>query len=287
MRIGASRPRAARSTRPAPKIRRMPLRPAMPKEAHQRADGQDPVGGEGGQHPAGQRDGQREKGQQGRAPSAERHVQQQDDQRQRDDTGGEQPRPRRLLLLVLAEQLNVVAAGKSCSAGSRLRRGAQPSAAAGLLLVVVPQRARRARRRGPPRRGRAGAVGFPVLAQPTALRLVLVIAASAALTVGTLTHRQAAFVLGAGTLLVVVIERLSPCAPLLPRWVAVATQVPAAARGGCHLRAASAAGPRGRGLGRPDALGARRRLMSGRSLVPEQFARLEPVDQAGRGKGRD
>ena len=53
-----------------------------------------------------------------------------------------------------------------------------------------------------------------------ALRLVLVVAAAAAVTVaGTLLHRQAPFVLGAGTLLLVAVGRLGPYAPLLPRWI--------------------------------------------------------------------
>jgi predicted membrane channel-forming protein YqfA (hemolysin III family) len=63
-----------------------------------------------------------------------------------------------------------------------------------------------------------------VVAEPTALRLVGVVAAAAALTVaGALTHRQAPFVLGAGALVVVVLGRLAPYAPLVPRWVTLAT----------------------------------------------------------------
>ena len=41
--------------------------------------------------------------------------------------------------------------------------------------------------------------------------------------VGTLTHRQAPFVVGAASLAVVVIGRLSPYAPLLPRWLTLGT----------------------------------------------------------------
>jgi hypothetical protein len=63
-----------------------------------------------------------------------------------------------------------------------------------------------------------------VVAEPTALRLILVVAGAVVLTVtGTLAHRQAPFVLGAGALLFVVVGRLAPYAPLLPRWVTLAT----------------------------------------------------------------
>ncbi len=63
-----------------------------------------------------------------------------------------------------------------------------------------------------------------VVAEPTALRLVGVVTAAAALTVvGALTHRQAPFVLGAGALAAVVLGRLAPYAPLVPRWVTLAT----------------------------------------------------------------
>ena len=64
-----------------------------------------------------------------------------------------------------------------------------------------------------------------VVAEPTALRLVLVVTAAALLTVaGTLLHRHAPFVLGTGVLLVVVaVGRLGPYAPLLPRWVTLGT----------------------------------------------------------------
>jgi type VI protein secretion system component VasK len=62
--------------------------------------------------------------------------------------------------------------------------------------------------------------GLVVVADPTALRLVLVVVAAAALTVaGTLLHRQAPFVVGAATLLVVTVGRLAPYTPLLPRWI--------------------------------------------------------------------
>ncbi|PZA18995.1 SCO7613 C-terminal domain-containing membrane protein, partial [Modestobacter versicolor] len=62
-----------------------------------------------------------------------------------------------------------------------------------------------------------------VAGSPTALRLVLVVAGAAALVVaGTLLHRQAPFVLGAGALAFVVVSRLGPYAPLVPTWVALA-----------------------------------------------------------------
>jgi hypothetical protein len=52
------------------------------------------------------------------------------------------------------------------------------------------------------------------------LRLVLVVGVAVTLTVaGTLSHRQAPFVLGAASLAFVVLGRLGPYAPLLPRWI--------------------------------------------------------------------
>jgi hypothetical protein len=98
-------------------------------------------------------------------------------------------------------------------------------AAAGLLLVAVP-RLRAGARSWAAEGAAVGVALVPsavvVVAEPTALRLVLVVLAAAALTVaGTLRHRQAPFVLGAGTLLVVTVGRLSPYAPLLPRWVSL------------------------------------------------------------------
>jgi hypothetical protein len=63
-----------------------------------------------------------------------------------------------------------------------------------------------------------------VVAEPTALRLVLVLAAATVLTVvGTVLHRQAPFVIGAAVLVVVTVGRLAPYAPLLPRWVTLGT----------------------------------------------------------------
>jgi hypothetical protein len=100
-------------------------------------------------------------------------------------------------------------------------------AALGLLVVALPQL-----RGGAPSWAAEGAAAgvalvpsaLVVVAEPTALRLVLVITAAAALTVaGTLLHRQAPFVLGTGVLLLVAVGRLGPYAPLLPRWVTLGT----------------------------------------------------------------
>jgi hypothetical protein len=96
-------------------------------------------------------------------------------------------------------------------------------AAVGLLLVAVP--ALRAGARSWAAEGAAVGVALVpsalvVVAEPTALRMVLVLAAATALTVaGTFLHRQAPFVVGAGVLFVVALGRLAPYAPLLPRWV--------------------------------------------------------------------
>jgi hypothetical protein len=96
-------------------------------------------------------------------------------------------------------------------------------AAAGLLLIAVP--GLRAGARSWAAEGAAVGVALVpsalvVVADPTALRLVLVVAAAAALTVGgTVLHRQAPFVIGAVTLLVVTVGRIAPYAPLLPRWL--------------------------------------------------------------------
>ena len=99
-------------------------------------------------------------------------------------------------------------------------------AAAGLLVVALPSL--RAGARSWAAEGAAVAVAllpsaFVVVAAPTALRLVLVVAGAAVLTAGgALLHRQACFVLGAAALAFVVLGRLGPYAPLLPRWVALA-----------------------------------------------------------------
>jgi hypothetical protein len=96
-------------------------------------------------------------------------------------------------------------------------------AAAALLVAALP----RLRARGPSwaAEGAAAAVAvvpsaLAVVAEPTALRLVLVVAAAVALVAaGTLAHRQAPFVVGAGALAFVVVVRLGPYAPLVPRWL--------------------------------------------------------------------
>ncbi|GAB3346878.1 DUF2157 domain-containing protein [Modestobacter lapidis] len=99
-------------------------------------------------------------------------------------------------------------------------------AAAGLLVVAVPRL--RAGARSWSAEGAAAGVAllpsaFVVVAEPSALRLVLVVAGAAVLTAGgALQHRQAPFVLGAAALAFVVLGRLGPYAPLLPRWVSLA-----------------------------------------------------------------
>jgi hypothetical protein len=51
-----------------------------------------------------------------------------------------------------------------------------------------------------------------------------VVVAAVALTVfGTFAHRQAPFVVGATALVFVVVGRLAPYAPLLPRWLTLGT----------------------------------------------------------------
>jgi len=100
-------------------------------------------------------------------------------------------------------------------------------AAVGILVIALP----RLRGGAPSWAAEGAAVGVAlvpsalvVVAEPTALRLVLVIAAAAVATVaGTLLHRQAPFVIGTGVLLLVAVGRLGPYAPLLPRWVTLGT----------------------------------------------------------------
>ncbi|MGY1680414.1 SCO7613 C-terminal domain-containing membrane protein [Geodermatophilus sp. SYSU D01176] len=99
-------------------------------------------------------------------------------------------------------------------------------AAVGLLVVAVPHL--RAGARSWAAEGAAVATALVpsalvVVAEPSALRLVLVVVVAAGLTVaGTLTHRQAPFVVGAGALAFVVLGRLTPYAPLAPRWLTLA-----------------------------------------------------------------
>jgi hypothetical protein len=96
-------------------------------------------------------------------------------------------------------------------------------AAAGLLVVALPRIRAGARSWTAEGAGLLVALApsaMVVVAEPTALRLVLVVVAAAAVTVaGTLTHRQAPFVVGATVLVLVVVGRLGPYAPLLPRWI--------------------------------------------------------------------
>jgi hypothetical protein len=99
-------------------------------------------------------------------------------------------------------------------------------AAAGLLLLALPQL--RAGARSWAAEGAAVATALVpsalvVVAEPAALRLVLVVVAAVALTVvGTLTHRQAPFVMGAASLAFVLLGRLTPYTPLVPRWMTLA-----------------------------------------------------------------
>ena len=100
-------------------------------------------------------------------------------------------------------------------------------AAAGLLLVAVPRL-----RAGAPSWSAEGPglvvalapSAVVVVADPTGLRLVLLVLAAAALTVaGTLAHRQAPFVAGATTLGFVAVGLLGPDVVLLPRWLTLGT----------------------------------------------------------------
>jgi hypothetical protein len=95
--------------------------------------------------------------------------------------------------------------------------------AAGLLVGAVPQ----LRSRAPSWVGEGP--GPAVALVPSALlcagdtgvlRPALVLVAAVGVTVaGTLTHRQAPFVLGAAVVAFVTLARLGPYAPLLPRWL--------------------------------------------------------------------
>ncbi len=135
-------------------------------------------------------------------------------------------RRRPVAVLAVAD---LVVAGWIAAAGADVRTPEVYSlpAAAGLLLLALP--ALRARAWSWTAEGGAVAVALVpsamvVVTDPTALRLVLVVAAAALLTVaGTLTHRQAPFVVGAATLAFVALGRLSVYAPLVPRWVTLAT----------------------------------------------------------------
>ncbi|WP_409329329.1 SCO7613 C-terminal domain-containing membrane protein [Trujillonella humicola] len=96
-------------------------------------------------------------------------------------------------------------------------------AAAGLLVLALP--GLRAGGRSWAAEGSAVAVALvpsalAAVAEPSPVRWVLVVVAAAAATAaGALAHRQAPFVLGAASLAWVVLGRLAPYAPLLPRWI--------------------------------------------------------------------
>jgi len=122
--------------------------------------------------------------------------------------------------LVLASWIAVAGAGVETAEAYTL------PAAAGLLVVAWP----RLRVAGASWAAEGAAVGVAlvpstlvVAGSPSALRLVLVVAgAVATVVVGTLLHRQAPFVLGAGALAFVVATRLGRFAPLVPTWVSLA-----------------------------------------------------------------
>jgi hypothetical protein len=124
---------------------------------------------------------------------------------------------------------DLVAAGWIAAAGAEIRTPEVYTlpAAVGLLLLAVP--ALRAGAASWAAEGPATAVALlpsalVAVAEPTAVRLAGAVTAAVVLTVaGTLTHRQAPFVVGAGALVLVVLGRLAPYAPLVPRWVTLAT----------------------------------------------------------------
>ncbi len=124
---------------------------------------------------------------------------------------------------------DLVLAGWIAAAGADIRTPEVYTLPAALGLAVFAVPALRAGTASWAAEGPAVAVALlpsalVAVAEPTALRLVGVVAAATALTVaGTLAHRQAPFVLGAGALAVVVLGRLAPYAPLVPRWVTLAT----------------------------------------------------------------
>ncbi|WP_029431839.1 DUF2157 domain-containing protein [Blastococcus sp. URHD0036] len=100
-------------------------------------------------------------------------------------------------------------------------------AALGLLLVALPG----LRAGAPSWSGEGAAVGVALLpsalaavAEPSAVRFVLVVVAAGAATgLGAFVHRQAPFVLGAAALAWVVLGRLAPYAPLLPLWITLSS----------------------------------------------------------------
>ncbi|MCV2487982.1 hypothetical protein OF117_01285 [Geodermatophilus sp. YIM 151500] len=100
-------------------------------------------------------------------------------------------------------------------------------AALGLLIVALPRI--RAGESSWSAEGAALAVAcgpsaVVLVAEPTALRLALVVAGAGAITIGgSLLHRQAPFVVGAATLAWVAAGLLGPDVLLLPRWLTLGT----------------------------------------------------------------
>jgi hypothetical protein len=128
--------------------------------------------------------------------------------------------------LVVASWIAVAGAGVETAEAYTL------PAAIGLLVVAWP----RLRVGAPSWAAEGAAVGvalvpstLALVASPTALRLVLVVAgAVAVVALGTLLHRQAPFVLGAGALAFVVATQLGRYAPLVPIWVVLPVVLPVA-----------------------------------------------------------
>jgi hypothetical protein len=133
---------------------------------------------------------------------------------------------RRLVGVVAVADLVLAGWIATAGAGVETAEAYTLPAAIGLLVVAWP----RLRVGGPSWAAEGAAVGvalvpsaLAVVASPTSLRLVLVITGAVALVaVGTVLHRQAPFVLGAGALAFVVVTRLGRYAPLVPTWVTLA-----------------------------------------------------------------
>jgi hypothetical protein len=123
--------------------------------------------------------------------------------------------------LVLAAWISLAGAGVDTPEAYTL------PAAAGLLLVALP----RIRAAAPSWSAEGAGLGVAlapsavvVVAEPTALRLVLVVLAAGAVTVaGTLLHRRAPFVTGATALGFLAVGLLGPDAVVLPRWLTLGT----------------------------------------------------------------
>ncbi len=113
------------------------------------------------------------------------------------------------------------------SAGIEVVEAYTLPAAVGLLVFAVPA----LRAGGPSWAAEGTAVAVALLpsallavAEPSAARTVgVVVAAGVAAAGGAFAHRQAPFVLGALSLVWVVLGRLGPYAPLLPRWITLGT----------------------------------------------------------------